>query len=75
MGFTYPDKFTHLNTFGIQVAQRCSDNGGPVFVILKYCNKKGYSLILTNSLIRTVLALYWYTGVQIIENPLYKENL
>ena len=29
MGFTYPDKFTYLNTFVIQVAQRCSDNGGP----------------------------------------------
>jgi len=29
MGFTYPDKFTNLNTFVIQVAQRCSDNGGP----------------------------------------------
>ena len=30
MGFTYPDKFTYLNTFVIQVAQRCSDNGGPI---------------------------------------------
>ena len=31
MGFTYmyPDEFTYLNTFVIQVAQRCSDNGGP----------------------------------------------
>ena len=28
MGFTYLDKFTYLNTFVIQVAQRCSDNGG-----------------------------------------------
>ena len=29
MGFTYPDKLTDENTFVIQVAQRCSDNGGP----------------------------------------------
>ena len=29
MGFTYPDKFTYLNTFVIQVAQSCLDNGGP----------------------------------------------
>ena len=36
MGFTYPDKFTYLNTFVIQVAQRCLDNGGPtVLSILK----------------------------------------
>ena len=29
MGFTYLDKFTNLNTFVMQVAQRCSDNRGP----------------------------------------------
>jgi len=29
MGFTYPDKFTYLNTFVIQVAQMSLDNGGP----------------------------------------------
>ena len=29
MGFTYPDKFTYLNTFMMEMAQRCSDNGGP----------------------------------------------
>ena len=29
MGFTYPAKFTYLNTFVMQVAQRCSDNRGP----------------------------------------------
>jgi len=28
MGFTYPGKFTYLNTFVMQVAQRCSDNQG-----------------------------------------------
>ena len=28
MGFTYPDKFTCLNTFVMEVAQTCSDNGG-----------------------------------------------
>ena len=28
MGLTYPDKFTYLNTFVIQVAQKCLDNGG-----------------------------------------------
>jgi len=28
MGFIYPKKFTYLNTFVIQLAQRCSDNGG-----------------------------------------------
>ena len=35
MGFTYPDKFAYLNTFVIQVAQRCSDNGGPIV----HCDK------------------------------------
>jgi len=25
----YLNKFTYLNTFVIQLAQRCSDNGGP----------------------------------------------
>ena len=34
MGFTYPDKFTYLNTFVIQVAQRCSDNGGPTVLLI-----------------------------------------
>ena len=34
MGFTYPDKFTYLNTFVMQVAQRCSDNGGPTVSLL-----------------------------------------
>ena len=29
MGFIYLNKFTYLNTFVIQLAQRCSDNGGP----------------------------------------------
>jgi len=29
MGFIYPNKFTYLNTFVIQLAQRSSDNGGP----------------------------------------------
>ena len=29
MGFIYPNKFTYLSTFVIQLAQRCSDNGGP----------------------------------------------
>ena len=27
MGFIYPNKFTFLNTFVIQLAQRCLDNG------------------------------------------------
>ena len=30
MGFSYPNKFTFLNTFVIQLTQRCSDNGGPI---------------------------------------------
>ena len=29
MGLIYPNKFTYLNTFVIQLAQRCLDNGGP----------------------------------------------
>ena len=29
MGFIYLNKFTYLSTFVIQLAQRCSDNGGP----------------------------------------------
>ena len=29
MGFTYPDKFTYLNTFVMELGQSCSDNGGP----------------------------------------------
>ena len=35
MGFTYPDKFTHLNTFVMEVTQRCSDHGGTTVPILK----------------------------------------
>jgi len=30
MGFTYPDIFTYLKSFVMQVAQRCSDNQGPI---------------------------------------------
>jgi len=29
MGFIHPNKFTYLNTFMIQLAQKYSDNGGP----------------------------------------------
>jgi len=54
----------------IQVAQRCSDNGGPS-VLWFWIKRVTHLSRLRNSLIRTVLALYWYTGVQIIENPLY----
>jgi len=39
MGFTNPDKFTYLNTFVMELAQRCSDNGGPtvsIKLILQY---------------------------------------
>jgi len=27
MDFTYPDKLIYLNTFVMEVTQRCSDNG------------------------------------------------
>ena len=30
MGFIYLNKFTYLNTFVIQLAQRCLDNRGPI---------------------------------------------
>ena len=33
--FIYPDKFTYLNTFVMEVAQRCSDNGGPTVLSRK----------------------------------------
>ena len=33
MGFTYPNKFTHLNIFVMELAQRCSDNGGSTVLI------------------------------------------
>ena len=38
MGFTYPDKFTYLNTFLILLAQKCSDNGGPtvIYLVMRY---------------------------------------
>ena len=36
MGFTYPDKFSYLNTFMIELAQRCSNNGGPT--VIEYGN-------------------------------------
>ena len=26
--FTYPNKFTYLNTFSVDLGQSCSDNGG-----------------------------------------------
>ena len=38
MGFTYPGKFTYLNTFMMQVAQRCSDNRGPT--VIRYSDFK-----------------------------------
>jgi len=34
MGFIYLNKFTYLNTSVIQVAQRCSDNGGPTVIVI-----------------------------------------
>jgi len=34
MGFTYLDKFTYLNTFVIEEAQRCLDNGGPTVLYI-----------------------------------------
>ena len=37
MGFTYLDKFTYLNTFVIQVAQKCLDNGGPTVIYRGEC--------------------------------------
>ena len=33
MGFIYPNKFTSLNAFVIQMAHRCSGEGDPV----EYC--------------------------------------
>ena len=33
--FTYPKKFTNLNTFMNEMAHRCSDNWGPTAVALK----------------------------------------
>ena len=33
MGFIYPNKFTYLNTFVLQLAHRRSDNGGPTVPI------------------------------------------
>ena len=36
MGFTYPDKFIYLNTFMMEVAQRCSDNGGTTVAVFYY---------------------------------------
>jgi len=46
MGFTYPDKFTYLNTFMMKMAQRCLDNGGPT---VPY-NKIAYVLALKKKL-------------------------
>ena len=34
--FTYPDKFTYLNTSMMEVAQRCLDNGGPTVIAIIY---------------------------------------
>ena len=39
MGFTYLDKFTYLNTFVIEVAQRWSDNQGPTVLCCSCCAK------------------------------------
>jgi len=33
MSLIYPKKFTYLNTFVIQLAQRCSDSGGPTVIL------------------------------------------
>ena len=34
MGFIYPNKFTYLDTFKIELAHRCLDNGG--ITVLEY---------------------------------------
>ena len=36
IGFTNPDKFIYLDTFVIQVAQKCLDNGGPTVPVLSH---------------------------------------
>ena len=35
MGFTYPYKFTYLNTFVMELAQRCLDNEDPIVITLE----------------------------------------
>ena len=40
MGFIYPNKFTYLNTFVIQLAHKCSENGGPTVFKIYRCNQK-----------------------------------
>ena len=41
MGFTYPDYFTYLNIFVIELAHRCSDNGE--ITVLTYKNLRAKS--------------------------------
>ena len=41
MSLTYPDKFTYM----MELAQRCSDNGGPTVLIITTTYYKMFSLI------------------------------
>jgi len=43
MGFSYLEKFTYLNTFVMELAQRCLDNGGPTVVRSGLC---GYVILV-----------------------------
>ena len=68
VGFTYPEKFTCLNTFVIEVAQTCSDNGGPmvhlnvhrcIFRESGYTSKGQATIIVARC--ETLHSIYYYT--------------
>ena len=54
MGFTYPDYFTYLNVFVIQLVQRCSDNGETTVL---YVFLEEYSIWLSGVKITNLLVI------------------
>ena len=57
MGFSYPDKFTYLNTFMMELAQRCLDDGGSTVLV--------YTLLLwlqTSTVLLCVMFCHVFTG-------------
>ena len=65
MGFTYPDKFSYLNTFMMQVAQRCSDNrghtvlGGPLIQTILCCLMAYKIFLLIISILQKFCNVYY----------------
>jgi len=59
--FTYLNKFSYLNRFWTELAQSCSDNGGPTVSLSTFyvCGTPGY--FLNTTIEAHCFINYWYT--------------